>query len=211
MGVAEDLDIVYAAAKVYKEELCGRRVLFIPNDRTTPFEVFFGADNFMHLCGMKYPVTSKRDFLDIAVNESIDATRLEYTYDHCTDLKISVLGLLVRLDSKASMFERHPSLPGETKADCVAINMNAVMGFIEHRTRMVPDTALNLERRWTNAHKVLAIVKTERNSSTYTRVTKRPAGRKASRDKTDRILASLNRYVGDGDILPVKTAFLSEL
>lgn len=211
MSVATDMTIVYAAGKAYRENLCDRKILFIPNDRTAPLEVTFKAENFMHLCGMQYPVAHRRDFLDMAVNQAIDARFIHYTYNNQTEQKLKVLGILMWIDVKASLFSLNPSLPGNTKADCVAVNQNAVLGFTEFDRMKVPDTALNLERRWENPHMIIAVAKTEPLSSVYSILSKQPKGRKLTKDKIHRILASLNQYEGDGDITPIVEKFHAQI
>lgn len=111
------------------------------------------------------------------------------------------------LDSKASIVSMNPSLPGETKADCVAVNANAVMGFIRNQRHHFPDTVLNLERRWENPRMVIAAVKTERGSIEYTRITKKPKGLNPDQARIRTIIASLERYSGDGDVSAVLKQF----
>lgn len=199
MGVTEDIGIIRYAAETYSKRLCGRKVLFIPNDRTRPLEVTFLAENFMHLCGVSYPVNRKRDFLTIAEQGRIDSRKLEYTYDRMTDAKLSVLGILMHIDAKASMFVTHPALPGNTKADCVAVNDNAILGFVEHRRRLVPGTALRLDRQWEDPHMILAIAKTEPDEDDYTIICKEPKGRKKTSERMRRIVSSLKQYDGLSD------------
>lgn len=210
MGVIEDLAIIHAAATVYQSNLCDRRVLFIPNDRIAPLEVIFKAENFMHLCGVTYPITRAEEFLRIASHGILQPELLEYKYDRNTDLKLRVLNTLMRIDVKASLFSLYPSLPGATNADCVTVNLNAVLGFVEQGALHIPDTVLNLERRWENPHMIIAVAKTEPLSNTYSILSKQPKGRKLTKDKIHRILASLNQYEGDGDITPIVEKFRTQ-
>lgn len=202
---------IYAAAELYKRNLCGRRVLFVPGDRAAPLEVCFGADNFMHLCGVDYPVTSKARFLEYACERHLNHELLSFRYDRKSEDKLMVLATVSCIDSKAVLFSLHPSLPGSTRADCVAVNRNAVIGFKELGSRRVPQTAFNLERRWENAHSILAVAKTEPGASAYTIVSKEPRRRDADADRLNRILSALRRYEGDGDLSAVVGHFSAML
>lgn len=202
---------IYTAAELYRRNLCDRRVLFIPGDRAAPLEVCFGADNFMHLCGVDYPVTSKRRFFAYACERRLNHELLSFRYDRKSEDKLMILATVSCIDSKAMLFSRHPSLPGNTQADCVAVNRNAVIGFKELGEKRVPETALNLERQWENAHSILAIVKTEPHESSYTIISKEPRKRNLDAGRISRILTSMRHYDGDGDLSPAVAHFESVL
>lgn len=46
--------IVEECALIYANNLLNRYVLFGPTDATRPYEVYFPADCFFHLCGIEY-------------------------------------------------------------------------------------------------------------------------------------------------------------
>lgn len=205
------LSRIQGAEAIYRANLSDRRVLFVTNDSLPPLEVSFRDRNFMHLCGVDYPIGTPSLFLDLACARKLDADLIVPRYEEKTPAKLEVLQSLMYVDSQANMIVENPDLPGRTKADCIAIKNDAVMGFVESGALHVPNTVLKISRRWTGPRMVVAVVKTERRSETYSKVTKKPKGLHPDQTRIRHILTALEKYGGTGDVNPVIDYFGSML
>lgn len=142
--------IIEECAKIYQSNLLDRHVLFGPTDGTHPYETYFPADCYFHLCGLEYKdkhqKVSARKFFQLAVDGRIDPTLFAPKYSKYTMQKLSVLYKLVRIDQRGIRFAPMPLVRyGKTKADILIYDNEMAMGFrmdLSGSRALIPCTAL---------------------------------------------------------------------
>jgi hypothetical protein len=169
---------------VYSENLLDRHVLFGPTDGTRPFETFYPADCFFHLCGLVYndphQRVSAKKFLQLAVEGRINEKLFAPKYSSQTMRKLSVLYRLVRIDARGIRIAPMPLIRyGRTKADFLVYDAQMAMGFRMDRggsNSLIPCTALCDQVPKQHDEKNIGFVfKTEKGSLDYT-IRFRPKG-----------------------------------
>lgn len=169
--------IVEECAKLYDRNLCERHVLFGPTDGTRPYETYFPADCFFHLCGIRYKNKAQRvsakKFFDLALQGKIDPKLFEAKYTKYTEAKLSILYQLVRIDSTGAKIAPMPLVRyGATKAEILIFNMDFAMGFRIDRSgktkSLIPCTALyDRVPKQTDEKNIGFVLKTDRNEMYY--------------------------------------------
>lgn len=142
--------IVEECAKIYADNLLDRHVLFGPTDGSRPFETFFPADCYFHLCGLEYrdkrQKVSAKKFFQLAVEGRINPALFAPKYKSYTMQKLSVLYKLVRIDARGIRIAPMPLVRyGRTKADILIYDNEMAMGFrmdFAGSRSLIPCTAL---------------------------------------------------------------------
>lgn len=170
--------VIEECALIYKNNLLNRYILFGPTDATRPYEVFFPADCFFHLCGIEYKDSRQRvsaaKFLDLACQGRIDANLFKPKYTKRTNDKLSILYSLVRIDATATKIAPLPLVRyGKTNADYIIYNNNAVVMAVRldrgGSNALVPCSALkdNVPKQ-TEEKNIGFVLKTEPSEKRYT-------------------------------------------
>lgn len=189
------LDIVYSSARLYRDNLLNRYVLFVPVGHE-PVEVYHRAENFRHLTGFSYPGDA-RDFLIRALERRLNADLLVPNHgERVMSMKTRALPLMMNVDRYGSYIIEHPSFPDRTYADVACGNQNRVIGYAGSglytpRTILEADLSLAPGRAG-----IAVILKTEPHSATYTLLTKNKTPRDPDRAEKRRhgIRTTLSRY-----------------
>ena len=134
----DSIRAIHACAPVYLERLLGRHVLFVPGDGSAPMETLYGADNFMHLCGVHYEDVSPKDFWEMALRSRLTPDGLLPNNKGVTAKRL-VLSTLVRIDTKATMMIESPVLPGRTRADAICANLPYAVGYARRSSELFHD------------------------------------------------------------------------
>lgn len=180
------ISIVVSCAKQYKENLAGKSLLFVCQDKdekVSCMEFTFDASNFMHLTGLK-PMgyiddnsdeTIKRirakDFYKKCLNHKLSVRDFEFSPDGTTPLKLEVLPSIINKNLSANMIGDYNSSNPKLYTQKLVGNVNACMGFVEdeHTFRYVPNTVLKIDMRdyVTNSARVLAVFRKMRDTDKY--------------------------------------------
>lgn len=187
---------IQTCAELYRDSLLDRHVLFIPADGSAPFDCFFQADNFMHLCGVAYPGCTKARFFQLAVDHHLDIRALRPTHGRLTRAKLDRLPTLCRIDAKANAAVLDPRDHQGTRADLFCSNMDACIGFARVNGIYRPKTALahNPARDEPGYVNLIAAVKTEPGQREFVIVCKEPKPRDKTAAKHSSIIRSLEAY-----------------
>ena len=174
--------IVEECALIYANNLLNRYVLFGPTDATRPYEVYFPADCFFHLCGIEYKDSRQRvsaaKFFDLACQGRIDANLFKPKYNKRTNDKLSILYSLVRIDATATKIAPLPLVRyGRTNADYIIFNNNSVVMAVrmDHSgsNSLIPCSALKDDvPKQTEEKNVGLVLKTEQSYKKYSIVIK---------------------------------------
>lgn len=185
--------IIHDCAILYQEELLDRHVLLIPNDGSKPVEVFFGEENFKHLCGVEHPLRGAR-FFRAAIDGRLDNERLIRKYKRKTNVKLQSLPDILRFHRRADAFGAAVHVEGLVfDIGCVA--MMDFLGFLYDAEfdETVPQSAMRLSARPVLEWKIAAIARTKPHSDVYIELTK-GGGRNGGRALLQRKLQSLKLY-----------------
>ena len=170
--------IIHDCAILYQEELLDRHVLLIPNDGSKPVEVFFGEENFKHLCGVEHPLRGAR-FFRAAIDGRLDNERLIRKYKRKTNVKLQSLPDILRFHRRADAFG-------------AAVHVEGLVYDAEF-DETVPQSAMRLSARPVLERKIAAIARTKPHSDVYIELTK-GGGRNGGRALLQRKLQSLKLY-----------------
>lgn len=90
------IKIITSCAKIYKENLENKNLLFIFGDLQTPeyFEALFLPRNFLHLTGVKLiesRIFSSKDFYNRCLNGKLSPNDFSMAQDGTTEMKLYVL------------------------------------------------------------------------------------------------------------------------
>ena len=176
--------IVTTCAQKYKENLSGKNLLFLCQDKhgcTKFLEFSFDASNFLHLTGLKLKVSKKKQpisakkFYDMCLNHQLSPSDFDFAEDGTTQLKLEILPRLISKNLSANMIGDYNSRNPKLMTDKLAGNTTACMGFIgtEPSGRFVPNTVLKLDMRdcITNLLRVVAVYRKKQSDTEYAEAT----------------------------------------
>lgn len=183
-----------AAAKLYRDELENRHVLFIPANGTAPMETYYPPENFKHLCGVNHPLNAL-DFYMAALDGTLNNRNLEIKYRKNTNAKMEVLSQVALMPAKASGMRDHPWVMEGIDVDGSVCAYPAAVGYVDDEDLgLVPRTLLFLHAQL-NLDGILAIARTPQYSHIYDEWCKGGEPNKGKR-KVDLIQSSLKSYDG---------------
>ena len=163
----EAVSIVISSARMYRDNLVGKRLLFLVTDkhkRVSALEVGFDASNFQHLTGLKSTTAgwSHLDFYNFCIDGRLKESHIEFASDGTTNQKLTVLPhVFQNANLSASMMgsynHSHPLLYTEKLVGGVkwALGFRDVSGLGDY----VPDTLLEGDIR-DSIHETYRIIAT---------------------------------------------------
>ena len=183
---AEAIKVVTECARLYKEKLVGKNLLFLCMNKhggVNCLEFSFDASNFLHLTGFKLnkrngsqPISAKQ-FYDMCLNHKLSPSDFEFAKDGTTPLKLEILPQLISKNLSAKMIGDYNSGKPKLVTDKLAGNTTACMGFIGTAPtgRFVPNTVLKMDMRNSikNQLRVVAVYRKEQSDAEYQEVTYR--------------------------------------
>jgi hypothetical protein len=150
MNKEDAIGIISRSAKLYKDNLLGKRFLFISDESGTikEYEVNFYKRNFHHLTGTKLNGCTVNEFYNKAVHNRLKISDFEFAKDGTTPLKLEVLEQLMNINKCAKMIGKYNGPYVCLYTDTVAGTVTGCMGFTaEAESINVPNTALNMDIR----------------------------------------------------------------
>lgn len=181
MTKKEAMAIVFSCADEYKENLVGRSLLFLCQDkhkRTYCLEVTFNSSNFQHLTGFKTKeaadntdvfenVMPKKKidaahFLELCLDRRLTEDDFDFAEDGTTPLKMCVLPRAVKKNLSANMVGYYNGHQPRLYTERLAGSVQGCVGFVKDKDigRYVPNTLLEGDVR-------LKIAQPDRILATY--------------------------------------------
>ena len=187
MKKEEVLKYAITYAKKYKNNLEGRNVLFIFEDKNTIkfVETVYKAYNYMHLTGLDYcPISSSKmskyqkamEFYKLANIGKLNAKNIVIKNPAIIDLKMQALNTLIDIDKSAKMIGDYNNIIKDALyTEKISGNVHYCLGFVKDRqsSYYIPNTALseNILNVTNVANIIIAIFKKSENESLYGEVT----------------------------------------
>ena len=168
----EALKIIYACAKLYRENLSNKCVLFVAAEGKSviTFESLFLPQNFKHLTGVRSKL-SGADFFGLVIRNKLSPSEIELADDGTTDLKLDVLQQLMNIHKTARMVGDYDQSRSLFIADKIAGTVTAAMGFVHSMNYYLPKSALKTDVRditlKTTHRRIIAIFVKNRNDDIY--------------------------------------------
>jgi hypothetical protein len=170
----EALKIVFNCAKLYKENLEGRNLLFLSVYNKTKFnyiEVRFLKSNYQHLTGVvvNEENISPSYFYEKCLNKRLSINEFEFKSDGTTPLKLSVLEQLMNIYKNSKMIGDFNSTKPVLYSDKLTGDTFACMGFRKDNQFYVPVTVLKEDTRdlINNQERIIAIFSKNINEELY--------------------------------------------
>lgn len=166
-------------AKIYKQNLENKKLLFLTEDKTnffSFFEIAMFPRNFMHLTGCKIIENNKNiptiEFYSRFLNNNINEKNIILS-NSTSFYKIEILPQLMNLDKNAKILGDYDNSKIYLQTNKLVGNINACIGFIKEKHTYIPNTALNEDIRniTTNIKKVIAVFKKNFNDKMYNQIT----------------------------------------
>jgi len=152
------IKVIVSCAEKYKEELSGRMLLFICEnkpDQISCFEFTFNDCNFMHLTGLKVKrrdsgITDEKDelaavdFYQRCLTHKLSSFDFEFSKDGTTHMKLDVLPFVLNKNLSAKMIGEYNSSKPRLYTERLAGGTSACVGFVtDSISRLyVPNTIL---------------------------------------------------------------------
>lgn len=177
MEKREALEKIVKCAKMYKNNLAGRVLLFICVDKEgnkESIEFYFDGSNFLHLtgCRAKDGLTAKL-FYKKSLSGKLSLDDFELASDGTTALKLQVLPFLMEKNLSAKMIGDYDRRQPRLYTDKLAGNIRGCLGFKEVASgKFVPNTVLNVDIRQQaiNLKKVVEVYIRNKDVTEYERI-----------------------------------------
>ncbi len=180
---AEAIKIVTSCAEKYRDELAGRSLLLICQDKhkhTSCIELTFTPRNFLHLTGLKVqrhgddPLTAAV-FYTRCLEHKLSPSDFSFSEDGTTQMKLAVLPLVISKNLSANMVGDYNSSKPKLYTEKLVGGVKACVGFVIDETSgsFVPNTVLKEDIR-DNVHsavRIAAIYRKKLDESQYTEMT----------------------------------------
>ena len=171
----EAVRIIFKCAKLYKENLSGKNILFISeNNKPEFFETSFLPANFLHLTGVKTGSMRER-FFEAALDERLRPEDIHFETGGTTELKLSILPQLMSIHTTARMVGDYDNSRPLLIADKFAGTVTSAIGFMNINGVYIPKSALRVDMREitikASRRKVIAILSKPRNDELYKQLT----------------------------------------
>lgn len=161
MRKTDAIRVIYQASRIYDEQICNKKLLFIYNALNKPdlTETIAYPSNFLHLTGVKLNNNSPETFYIKACSRKLSESDFEFK-DGTTEQKLNVLTQVLRISSNAKMIGDFNNSRLMLQTDKLAGGVNACLGFVKVDDYYVPNTVLETDIRQesTNVQKVLAVL-----------------------------------------------------
>lgn len=131
------LNIVFAAAKEYQNNLVNYSLLFLCMDKhknTYCMEVFFPASRFQHLTGLITDQSSivPLHFFQLCLNQRLNESDFEFAENGMADWKLDVITRIVKKDISANMIGTYNNIQPLLSTEKMAGNVSACIGFVKN-------------------------------------------------------------------------------
>ncbi len=175
------LKLIAQCQKDFEHNLRNKKVMFIYENKDRSVEkaeMYFPLSSFYHLTGVKVQRKDNKQILNsYSFYKALEKGRLntnQYNFikkDSTTDLKLSVLPQLMRIDKMAKIIGEFTGYNIVLQTQKLAGNTNACMGFIlnDNLGAYIPNTALKKDIRtitYLNS-KIIAVLKKEHLDNLY--------------------------------------------
>ena len=152
MKKEQAIKIITESAKIYKENLENKNLLFFFGSEKSPefFEASFLPRNFLHLTGVK--TVEKRilgsvDFYEKCLKGKLSPSDFSFAENGTTDMKLSIFPQLMKIQTCAKMVGVYDYKKSVLYTEKIAGNIYACMGFIKENDYYIPNTALREDIR----------------------------------------------------------------
>lgn len=170
------INIIAECAKLYKENLENKNLLFVFGADKTPefFEASFLPRNFLHLTGVKIfeeRVGGSVDFYERCLRRKLSPSDFSFADNGTTVMKLSILPQLMKIQTCAKMVGTYDFTKSMLFTEKVAGNIYACMGFVKENNYYIPNTALREDIRNISERpqkRILAIFKKDIPQKFYT-------------------------------------------
>lgn len=185
MNKEEALQTMIKAAKLFQENLCGKKILVVFGDENRPdfVEIKANGENFVHLTGVATSV-SAGDFYERLLGRRLSENDFNFKQDGTSQLKLSVIESLLSIKYSAQIFGDYNYGRPRLYTKKLMGNIAASIGFVPAGKKyFVPNTILKGDIRddiTRGKHKVLAILSKPSNAKEYEQIVK--VGKKVSVD-----------------------------
>lgn len=193
MTKKEAMAIVFSCADEYKENLVGRSLLFLCQDKhkkTYCLEVTFNSSNFQHLTGFKtVDVASDADasddvkprnridaahFLELCLDRRLTEDDFDFAEDGTTPLKMRVLPRAVKKNLSANMVGDYNGRQPRLYTERLAGSVQGCVGFVRDKNigRYVPNTLLegDIRQKVARPDRILATYRKRIEEETYSEI-----------------------------------------
>ncbi len=176
----EAISIVISAARLYRDNFVGKRLLFVVTDKhkkLSALEVEFDASNFHHLTGLELTnkTWSHLDFYNICIDGRLKEADIEFARKGTTNQKLAVLPYIFKNPNlSASMMgnynNSHPLLYTEKLVGSVkwALGFRDVTGCGDY----VPDTLLegDIRENIKDSYRIIATYIKNKDENTFSQI-----------------------------------------
>jgi len=168
--------IIYKCAKLYKENLSGKNLLFISqsDSKTEYFETSFLPSNFLHLTGIRTSGNRER-FFEAALSERLSLGDIHFETGGTTELKLTVLPQLMSIHTTARMVGEYDNSRPLLIADKFAGTVTSAIGFMNVNGMYIPKSALRVDMREitikATRRRIIAIFSKSRADALYRQLT----------------------------------------
>lgn len=142
----EALKILFETAPLFKNRLCFTNLLFIFGAKQNPqyIETLFLPKHYKHLTGVKdvNPISAE-NFFSLCFDKRLSPTHFELAPDGTTELKLTVLEHLMKIDYNANLIGDYNNAKPLLCTDKIVGGVASCIGFIEENGIYIPNTALN--------------------------------------------------------------------
>ncbi|MCL2405957.1 MAG: PBECR4 domain-containing protein [Defluviitaleaceae bacterium] len=177
MKKEEALKIIVDCAKVYRDNLANRHLLFVFQDGSVVknIEIVCLPRNYMHLTGVALVDRSLKsaDFYDLCIRGELKCSSFELNKDGTTRVKLQVLNQAMNIHKTAKMIGDYSYTKSMLVTEKIAGTVTACLGFIRERGKRnsyVPNTVLREDIRNVvdkPPKKVLAIFRKSKDEAIY--------------------------------------------
>ncbi|MDP4268293.1 MAG: PBECR4 domain-containing protein [Bacteroidota bacterium] len=152
MDKQDALKIIFDCAKLYKDNLEGKNLIFLSVLNKTKFnyiETKFLKSNYQHLTGVVVDENkiSPNNFYRKCINQRLSINDFDFKSDGTTLLKLSVLPQLMNISKNCNMIGNFNGSKPKLYANKLAGNVRACLGLSKSGSYYVPVTALKEDVR----------------------------------------------------------------
>lgn len=184
MTEKETIDLIVRCAKLYRNHLEGKTILFVYEDRNEKkkrnkikfIETIYYPTNFAHLTGYK-AIISSNHFYNRALSKIITNRDLEARDKFLSDKKLKVLTNLMNIDTSARAIGSYDgTIKKKLRTDIVVGNIQYSLGYVidkETNYYYTPNTALDEDIRnitYVNNRILMSMKKTKKEKK-YSEIT----------------------------------------
>lgn len=178
------LNILFEAAKLYKENLLNKNIMFIHYNVKTKIysytEMLFEDIHFLHLTGIEFSYSTFHNkkaslFFKKCLHKRLKLSEIDYRQDGTTVLKLKIIRDLMNIHKNTNMIGTYNNLKPKLIIDKVCGGIYASMGIYKNKYNYyIPKSALreDIRKLVTKYDIVKCILVKNKNDKTYTVITK---------------------------------------